>query len=196
MANICFFVEGSMEKNIIEKLCSNSCKIVTVQNGKTVTMTALAKQIATTIRIQKAKSRYFIIFDRENRKECPETLKSQLFVELERQNIKTGSITISIPGKCIENWILLGWDGVIQRWPHFLYPKDFHYKKHGKSAVKELIKGISYTETTLGVQMFLAASHTAIYARCVHFQQLMDNLSPHCAFGRKLRSSPQQCYTI
>jgi len=153
MSNVAFLVDGHLEKRFIQNVCPNKTVRILNCNGKSVSVTAIAKRVATHCRLFKGKFYpIIIIVDLEDRHISAQIFHNDLLHAIRNEGIND-DIILGIPNQMIENWILADkklvscytkkqpvWSGT---------PDGFN----GKSHLKFLIEG--YHETTIGVELLV-----------------------------------------
>jgi hypothetical protein len=176
MINPAFLVDGFTEKLLIEKICSGK-KINRIGcNGNAVTMSAMAKRIASLIRLMN--NRYYpivILIDRETRVETCDEIQAALEKELQEAGIKE-DIRVGICDRMIENWILADWESFIYNAKVERVPKKPNGIEgaKGKSLIKSFLP--AYQETTNGVQLLYQANPESIYDNSRSFRCFVDKL--------------------
>ncbi|MFM2151386.1 MAG: hypothetical protein RLZZ187_3692 [Pseudomonadota bacterium] len=169
-----------MEQKIVQRLCPQSSVRRIGCNGKDVDMTVMAKFISAQIPLLKKHHPIIIIFDREKRKKGRKQLESEL-KDILSNFINPDSIVIGIPDLTTENWILAGWDGVKEKYPHYLDCKKINLGKNGKSQIKKLLPaGEIYTENILGPKLFSAADPNKMYQNDESFRDFISRLKLDC----------------
>ncbi len=178
MSNPVFFIDGQMEKKIIQALCPNQPIRVTGLNGKDVTVKAIAKKIAPLIRLLGNKFYPIVILlDKEARKITFEEMANQTKEALIEEGITDQDLRIGVADRMIENWILADWE-------------TFAGKKtkppetegiNGSSIIKK-VKG-GYDKTTEGVEYFIAARQNILYNSSESYKHFIDQLNGiKCAY--------------
>lgn len=105
-----FIVDGLTERNVIKALCDECPIQITNLNGNTVTIEAVAKKIASLIRLLSNRNHpIVIIVDREERSESCQDMEKCLRDGLKREGISDDQVVIGIPDRMIENWLLADW---------------------------------------------------------------------------------------
>ncbi|WP_158990804.1 DUF4276 family protein [Mucilaginibacter sp. L196] len=171
MSNPAFIVDGFTERNIIQSICPGKPISRTDLNGKNVTLLAMAKKIASLIRLFNNRNYPIIILvDKENRELTTEEMCSQLRQLIINEGINDIELKIGVADRMIENWILADWDKVSTDLPK---PDDTD-GINGCSKIKEILG--SYGKTTDGVDMFLNADPSIIYDNSPSFKEFADQL--------------------
>ena len=88
MSRPAFFVDGQTEQRALHQLCPGNPIRLIGCNGKTVSLSAIAKRLATHIKLLNNRNYpIVVIIDRENRVENAETIKEELLSELRKLDI-------------------------------------------------------------------------------------------------------------
>lgn len=171
MSKPTFIVDGFTEKLIIERICPG-CKISrTDLNGNTVTIPAIAKKIASIIKILGNKFYPIIILiDKEDRTQSCEELIEELKKEIQNNGINNQDIRVFIADRMIENWIIADWDVLDSTEPK----PEFTDGLNGTKIIKQ-VKG-SYSKTIDGVELFMKSNSLEIYKNSPSFKNLIDNI--------------------
>lgn len=172
MINPAFIVDGFTEKLIIQHLCPGKPISRTDLNGKNVTLDAIAKKIASLIRL--FNNRHYpivVLIDKEERTQSVHEIIDSLHTKLEENGIVGCDVRIGVADRMIENWILADWD--------CLEPKNVNKPLitegiNGAAAIRKL-KG-SYSKTTDGVELFLSANQQTIYHQSESYRCFADKL--------------------
>jgi len=171
-----FFVDGIMEKIILQKIGVSTKIITTDLNGKSVTVGAIAKKLASFIRVINGRFRpIIIIIDREDRPESADEIVSNLFETLRHHGI-SDQLIIGVSDRMTENWILADWES---------FAKHTNTKKK-KPVICEGNNGVGiikqhypqYQKTTDGVNLFLNAKASSIKNSSPSFSKLIDQILP------------------
>src|SRR5687767_9415970 len=158
MMNPAFIVDGFTERNIIHNVCPGSPIKRTDLNGKEVTIEAMAKKIASIIRV--LNNRHYpiiILVDKEARNISFKEMSNKLEELIKKEGINNIDIRIGVADRMLENWIIADWDKL--------------KSKKGKPSNTDCINGCaklkeiigSYGKTTDCVEMFLKADNKKIY---------------------------------
>ena len=171
MSNPAFIVDGFTEKLIIQQLCPGRPISRTDLNGKSVTIDAIAKKIASLIRIFNNRNYPIVILiDKEDRQESTREIAMLLYEKLSEQNINCPDLRIGVADRMIENWIIADWK--------VLDVKEEKPSKtdglNGASVIKKL-KG-SYNKTTDGVEMFLNTDPREVYNSSESYREFVNKL--------------------
>lgn len=168
-----FFVDGQMEKLILQKLNINAHIRITGLNGKNVTISAIAKKISPSIRLlEKRCDPIIILIDREGRQIGGEKIIRHLSKKLKENGVKNNLI-IGVANRMIENWILSDWDNfisIIKITPSSVKSSSFE-GNYGKSILKEYYP--TYQETTDGPRLFCNARASIIRSNSKSFNEFI-----------------------
>jgi hypothetical protein len=178
MINPAYLVEGDLEQRFVQNACPNQPVQKIGLNGRSVSVSALAKRIATQARLlQKKYHPLIIIFDREEREKTCDNIEKELRDLLEFEDIQA-ELLIGIADREIENWILADWEvfanccGCTIEEP----PSDLEGSL-GKRKVKQFLsKGRSYTETIEGCAWLKKCRPSKIAAQSPSFAKFFANL--------------------
>ncbi len=140
-----------VDMEILKKICPNSPTKRTDLNGKDASINAMAKKIASHIRLLKNNYPIVVLVDLEKREITFEEMALELRNEIENQGVNNIDFRIGVADRIIENWILAG-----------------------KAKMKKLIP--DYSETSDGVNYFLKANSSIIYENSPSFKHLADQL--------------------
>ncbi|MBL7846152.1 MAG: hypothetical protein JNL40_01695 [Cyclobacteriaceae bacterium] len=171
MSKPAFIVDGFMEKEIIQRLCPGRPISRTDLNGKSVTIEAICKKVATFVRMWG--NRYYpiiVLVDKEARNmnfdEMAEALRECLFAQgLHGQDIRVG-----VANRMIENWILADWETLAGGRKKPVVTEGVN----GTSVIRSL-KG-SYGKTTDGVEFFLNARQEIMYENSESYRHFVNQL--------------------
>ncbi|PSL28344.1 DUF4276 family protein [Chitinophaga ginsengisoli] len=173
MNNPAFIVDGYTELKIVQQLCPGRPIKRTDCNGKDVSISVMAKKIASHIRL--LNNRYYpiiILVDKENRNIEHEEMVEQIREELVREGVTTQDLRIGVADRMIENWILGDWE-VLNGGNSDRPTKTDGC--NGTSIIKKVKK--SYDKTTDGVDYFIAAKQSSIYVNSPSYKHFIDQLS-------------------
>ena len=176
MTKPAFFVDGQTEQKALFQLCPGNPIRLIGCNGKSVSMEAIAKRLATQIKLLSNRNYPIIVLiDREQRKEsCTELIKS-LTKEVKKLN-KTDEIIINVCDRMIENWILadtINFRNYIKREKKLT--KTNYEGTSGKSVIKKYYP--DYHETTDGVNLLVSSN----------LQTLAENSNSFKNFGKSIK---------
>lgn len=148
-----FIVEGHLEQDFVQLVCEGSPVRRIGCNGTDVKIDAIAKRVATHVRLLQRKCNpIVVVFDREGRNETCEALETSLKESLKRENI-TANVIVGIPDRDIESWILADFESFARS--AGIDPKSSDGQFEGKKCkckVKDWASGkCNYTETIHGV---------------------------------------------
>lgn len=182
-----FIVDGQLEKLAVQRLCPDAPIRVTNLNGRSVNISALAEKIGTLLKLYG--DRYYpivVLVDREDREASSEQIESDLLGELVKQGFDPEPLIIACPDRMIENWIVAGKssykEAVIE------VPAggsdDFNGKKHLKKYLAVI--GVTYGETTIGVQLFCAIDAKCACESSPSFARFRRKIGPFCPKFREV----------
>lgn len=172
MPNPAFIVDGHTEQSFIGKICPGKPVQRTNLNGNGVTIEAIAKKVASLIRL--FGNRHYpiiILVDRENRNESANELCGLLQNALENEGITDQDLRIGFADKMIENWILADYkliDDIENK------PKSTDGLS-GASVIKK-IKG-SYNKVIDGVELLGKIDKPTVYNASPSFKNFVDSLN-------------------
>jgi hypothetical protein len=172
MSNPAFIVDGFTEKLIIQKLCPGKPISRTDLNGKHVSLEAIAKKVASLIRL--LNNRHYpviVLIDKEERDQEVIDIVEFLHVKLIENGIVDCDIRIGVADRMIENWIIADWNCLSPGKEKKPFVTD---GLNGASVIRK-IKG-SYGKTTDGVELFLSANPEKIYQNSESYRYFIDKL--------------------
>lgn len=182
MINPAFIVDGFTERNIIHNICPGAPIRRTDLNGKNVSIDAMAKKIASLIRL--LNNRHYpiiILVDKESRKISCKEMIQKLEDSIKKEGINNLDFRVGVADRMLENWIIADWDKL--------------KSKKGKPSSTDCINGCgklkeligSYGKTTDCVDMFLNADVKKIYKNSPSFKIFADKIADiNCAYINKL----------
>lgn len=168
MSNPAFIVDGFTERNILQSLCPGQPIRRTDLNGKSVSLEAMAKKIASLIRL--LNNRHYpivILVDKENRNISFQDMCNKLHELIVNEGINNLELKIGVADRMIENWILADWMKIHTELPKLENTDGLN----GASKLKELLG--SYGKTTDGVEMFLNADPRTVYSNSPSFRHFV-----------------------
>jgi hypothetical protein len=182
MSKPAFIIDGFTEKLVIQKICPGSPISRIDLNGKTVSIDAMTKKIASLIRL--FCNRYYpiiILIDKEQRRQHFDVIAMELEKKLIAEGIKD-EFLIGVADRMFENWILADWNclQVVEKRPS---------KTEGGNGAGHIkkVKG-SYNKTTDGVELFLSANPEIIYEKSESFRYFVNKLKKvECKFLKFLK---------
>jgi hypothetical protein len=185
--SVAFIVDSYTEKKILQKLCYGAPIRMTNLNGVDVSITAIAKAVASLIRL--LKGRHFpivVVFDREGRGESSEALEQSLRRLLGELYDGEEEIIISCPDRMIENW-MLGDATYFRNAFGIELPQNFE-GENGKSWIRRVLreKNITYDELTVGVGIFCNIDTKVVSSSSKSFNRLQRQANPYCPWLRRL----------
>jgi hypothetical protein len=182
MSNPAFIVDGFTERNIIQNICPGRPIRRTDLNGKDVTLEAMAKKIASLIRL--LNNRHYpivILVDKENRAMSYLKMTQMLASLIEKEGIKDQDLRIGVADRMLENWIIADWESICGEHKR----PDVTDSINACSKLREIIG--SYGKTTDCVDMFLNADISKVYRTSPSFKSFADKLTDlECEFIDKI----------
>ena len=171
MPNPAFIVDGHTEQSFVSGVCPGHPVRRTNLNGKSVTISAIAKKVASIIRL--LGNRHYpiiVLVDRETREQSCQELVELLNSELENEGLEDQDIRIGFPDRMIENWIIADFK---------LIGSDDHKPEqtdglNGASFIKKL-KG-SYSKVIDGVKYLHSIDREIVYQESPSFRNFIDSL--------------------
>ncbi len=176
MSKPAFLVDGYTEKLIVEELCQGSKVRRIGCNGNTVSLEAIAKLVASQIRLMNTMFHpIFIVIDREERSESAIDIAQNLEGQIKLLGINE-AIRVIVCDRMIENWIIADWENLKANLGDEL-PFDKPAKTDGCNGKAQLRKHLpNYQETTDGVRLFKAARPSVLIENSPSFKTLHDAL--------------------
>jgi len=170
-----FLVDGFTEKLVLERICPNT-KINRINcNGNSVSLEAIAKRIATLVRL--LNNRHYpiiVILDREERELSVPQMEQNLIEEIRKVGI-ADDIRIGVCDRMIENWILSDWESFSESCIAQILQKPENTDGiKGKSFIKKCYP--EYQETTDGVNMLLRSNPKTMYANSDSFRKFANQI--------------------
>jgi Domain of unknown function (DUF4276) len=172
MNNPAFIVDGFTEKSIVQKLCSNQPIRRTDLNGKGTTISAIAKKIASLIRL--LGNKYYpiiILVDKENRNIDFEQMAIQLKESLIAEGITDQDLRIGIADRMIENWMIADWKSLAG--PKLKEPSQTD-GINGAGLIKKVKK--TYAKVVDGTEFFINADPKMLYEKSASYRHFIDQL--------------------
>lgn len=171
MPNPAFIVDGHTEQSFISGICPGHPVQRTNLNGKDVTITAIAKKIASMIRL--LGNRHYpiiILVDREERDTSSRDLVTQLNEALIEEGLGDQDLRIGFPDRMIENWIVADFKliGNIEK-----KPNNTDGLK-GASVIKKYKD--SYSKVIDGVRLLNSMDKELVYNESPSFRNFVDSL--------------------
>jgi len=166
-----FIVDGFTEKMIIQQICpGNPIRRIDL-NGKCVTIEAMAKKIASLIRLLGDRNYPIIILvDKEDRNISFQDMAIQLKAYLETEGIINKDIRIGVADRMIENWIIADWNSLGVQ----VVKPDNTDGINGASTIKKVMG--AYDKTTDGVDFFINARVENLYEASESYKYFVDQL--------------------
>jgi len=175
MSKPAFFVDGQTEQRALNKLCPGHPIRIIGCNGKTVSMSAIAKRLASLIKVLNNRNYPIVILiDRETRPQDTKSIKEELHLELKKLEVHD-DVMIGVCDRMIENWILAD-KGNVSKY----CSKKINWKKQnfegakGKSELKKHMK--SYHETTDGVNLLSTSNPKYLYKNSLSFKEFVHTI--------------------
>ncbi len=172
MSNPAFIVDGYTELKIVQNICPGRPVKRTDLNGNTVTFQAIAKKIASQIRLMS--NRYYpiiILIDKEQRDVTFTEMANQIRQLLIDEGLGDQDIRIGIADRMIENWIIADWEKLTGTLANKPLQTD---GSNGTSVLKKILTG--YDKTTDGVELFVGARQSIIYDNSPSYKDFIDKL--------------------
>jgi hypothetical protein len=175
MSKPAFFVDGQTEQRALHQLCPGQPIRIIGCNGITVTMEAIAKRLATHIKLLNNRNYPIVVLiDREGRKESVIDIKEELELEIAKFNLNL-EILIGVCDRMIENWILAdkenfkSYIGLKKK----LKEKTFEGLS-GKPKLKKYYP--EYHETTDGVKLLSSSNPQVLYDSSPSFNLFVNTV--------------------
>lgn len=175
------YVEGDMERSALK--CHFGVKAAKIGiNGKSVQMSAIARNLSTDLMRFSQNSKIIIVFDRETRTESCEELGEELSTLLKR-DFPDMSFCIGIPDRDMEAWLFADRELVAK---HFRKPVGRRSRFEGEVGAQSIKKHIGpgkYDKMTDGVALFGKAKWKTIHqnSRSAQLFKIADFL-PGCGW--------------
>lgn len=173
MSNPAFIVDGYTEKIIIQKLCPSQPVRRTDLNGKSVSISAIAKKVASLIRL--LGNRYYpivILVDKEQRDISFDIMAEQIREGIINEGIVNLDLRVGVANRMIENWIIADWETLTGG---TLNEPENPDGGSGSNIIRR-VKG-SYDKTTDGVEYFLKVRQQIAYKKSESYKHFVDNLN-------------------
>lgn len=164
-----FLVDGHTEQRFIQKICPNKTVQRINLNGSSVGAIAIAKRVATQVRLWGG--RYFpiiIVVDLEDRLITPTAFSGSLLMAIRNEGI-ADEIVIGVASRMIENWILA--DSQRLNWTTCPSQVDSF---HGAAKLKEIIG--DYDKASDGPELLHQARPSKIREKSPSFDDFMNAL--------------------
>jgi len=171
MSNPAFIIDGYTEKKIVQVLCPGQPIRRTDLNGKNVSIEAIAKKMASFIRL--LGNKYYpiiIVIDKEERQISYAEMSNRIRNALIAEGVTDQDLRIGVADRMIENWVLADWKTLAEGRTK---PKSTE-GSNGASIIRK-VKG-SYSKTTDGVEFFLKADPNQLYKNSTSFRYFIDQL--------------------
>jgi hypothetical protein len=160
-------------------------------NGRDVSVTALAKAIASLYRTYKGRHfPVFVIVDRETREISAEALEDAIVEALRSHGIPQDQVIVGCPDRMIENWMLADRDYMAKVFGCVVdHSTD---GVHGKVTIRHLLRsgGRPYHEITVGVEIFKRVCPFRVAAQSPSFARFSKRANTYCPWLRRKRKLP------
>lgn len=171
MSNPAFIVDGHTEQCFIQSICPGKPIQRTNLNGKNVTIGAIAKKVASMIKL--LGNRYYpiiVIVDRENRGKTCDELACELNNLLIQEGINNQDIRIGFADRMIENWIIADFQviGDLSKKP------EVTDGLKGSNVIKKHLG--AYNKVIDGVKLLLSVDKTIVYNQSPSYKSFIDKL--------------------
>jgi len=171
MPNPAFIVDGHTEQCFISQICPGKPIQRTNLNGKNVTVSAIAKKVASMIRL--FGNRHYpiiVLIDKEDRINTIDNICDELHKLLLEEGIVNLDIRIGVADRMIENWIVADYKliGNIQDKP------EETDGLRGSAVIKKNLG--SYNKVIDGVKLLLSINKTVVYQNSNSFKCFIDKL--------------------
>jgi hypothetical protein len=174
--NPVFFVDGLMEQKFIQNICPKIKVQLTSINGKSVKISAIAKKLASLIRLLGNKYYPIIIFiDREDRNITSKQMITEIKNELKKLNIDLENLRFGVADIMTENWILADWKS-FKKNTKTKTKKEFSSfeGKHGTNLIKKYYS--NYQKTIDGVELLSKSNCSEMVKNSPSFDSFYSNL--------------------
>lgn len=106
-----FIVDGFAEKLILQRICPGKKVSRLDLNGKSVTPEAMAKKIASLIRVNGGKHYPTVVLvDKEKRSETADEFRVKLIEHLDAQGLENEDVRVGVADRMLENWVVADWN--------------------------------------------------------------------------------------
>lgn len=106
-----FIVDGYTEKLILQSICPNTKVARLDLNGKNVSVQAMAKKIASLVRLFGGRHYPIIVLvDKENRDIEAQQFRDEIVEALKCYELSHEDIRIGVADRMLENWLLADWE--------------------------------------------------------------------------------------
>lgn len=171
MSNPAFIVDGHTEQRFIGCICPGQPVRRTNLNGNSVTIEAIAKKVASLIRL--LGNRYYpiiVLVDKEDREEHFQNLITELHERISGHGLEDQDIRVGFADRMIENWIIPDFEkiGNIENKP--LQTDGIN----GASVIKKN-KG-SYDKVIDGVALLMTVDRSVVYQESPSYKCFIDSL--------------------
>lgn len=172
-----FLVEGHLEHDFLNEICGKKSRVLRIPNGKTVSPTAIAKQVVAQVSALAEEPSYVtVIADREKRVQSSLEIESEIKQELLRHGFSI-PFSVHVPDKMIENWILADAE-VLNEMGLTVSLAAGTEGCHGKSVLDAAFrkKRMKYNERIDGVQLLKKCKASNLSQTSPSFQRLSHTL--------------------
>jgi len=176
MSSHLFIVEGHMEQKFIQQTCGNTMVRLIGAQGDNVALECMANRAVSLARMARSFSgKIFVVIDRENREIEAEDMENKLHT-LISSKIPNMDVSVFVADRCTESWILSDDNLISKEFGNCNKQNAEGIKAKGK--IKKLYKekGISYCETTHGVQLMKSCSANSISKKSPSFARLITGM--------------------
>jgi hypothetical protein len=174
---LAFIVEGRMEQRAVQRLCPGTPVKAIATNGRDTSIAALAKRSAPLIRLSRRYHPIVVIFDREDRADSCDKIRSDFISALEDVEIETESLVVVVADRMSENWIL-GCATFRDKYGTSGAPEGSNGKAKVSAALRA--KGEDYHTTTVGVDLLCSIDVNSVSENCASFAYLREALKDDC----------------
>lgn len=187
-----FIVEGDLEKEFLQKHCDSKSIIRKIpSNGRNVPVDRLAEMVIAILEAIRNPTRVFVIVDREGRDISSSVLEESLLNRLTELGAQ-GSISVHVPDRMIENWILADHDACAAEHLDVDLPGSAEGCS-GKSVIKGAFRQTrqAYSERIDGVRLLTSCKPEVIAQNSPSFARLHEQLAPVVSTCRWLEPNEQ-----
>ena len=172
-----FFVDGIMEQKFIQNICPKIKVQLTNINGKSVKIEAIAKKLASLIRLLNNNYYPIVIFiDREKRTESSDEIIVKLKNALNSLDINIENLIFGVADIMTENWILADWKSFKENTKVKINKEYTSFEgKHGANLIKKYYP--EYQKTIDGVELLCKSNCSEIAKNSDSFNKLKSSLN-------------------
>lgn len=167
--NPAYLVDGITEQRIVQSVCAGSPVRITNLNGNTVSAAAIAKRIASIVRLWKGRHYPIVVLVDLEKRDCSAESFAAAILQCIRDGGLNDDVHISVVDRMIENWMIADPDV----WP------DFQLKNSvdGFSGATELKRMMpSYDKAAHGPDLLRKSRASEIAKRSVTFRAMAIKL--------------------